>query len=1080
MRISHFAVRFRNSAGTGTSSELLVAGFNGDALVAKTYKGSQPAGTFDYKAMANVKLAGPDGTGVHSVSHGGLYSGKFEAAANGNSKPMVTLGNHDGTAVAASTVASETAKAAWGGLFTANEKTQVQLAHTGGQGLRVSTTAKKLWSTEINHDGVKVELGNHDGQGVKSFTSNLDAQVWNAYFGNAEHSAVRLSHSSGSGIASWSFKGDKWNAIFGHGKPANAMVKMCHKSGTAIQSVTNKGSAYNAVFSNQNSNLVQLAGPKGQGIYSETKIGEDFNTHIINKGTAATVEVKVAGGKGEGIVSTVKKGIGPAGRFEVGERDIEKQSYVEFGLSGGKNIHSYTGNGATEKWNTIIQYGTGVLRSSEVRLGGSTRNGAMYAETQCQAKAADIWNSVFHNTGFGKPTVKTSHSSGQALWAHTEDSAQTFNAKFASGKTQTGAQTSAVEFAHGDGRSIVSHTDGKPNVYNARFSNSKASEVSLAHGGGVAIKSVTKEQGAWNALFENRDKAVVKLAHWDGVALYANNNHKSGSYAAKVESLSAQGPAAASVQLAHPSGMGLWSHTTVNDPKSASAKFTHTKKVEVLVATVDGRAIDTTVNSLLSGDLLRLQAGEIKGETRKYRSVLNLGNPSGSALVSTMNDAPEDTFNSIIEQKKGSDSSKTVSVKIAQGSGQGIRSETLNKKGKTPSGYFSHSGPGNTKVSLASHGEAIISKSEGSDKFNAKFSHGEVTEVKLAGHDGHAIRSTISSGTAWNAIFEDKSKGGKQTTVNMCHTNGVAIKTTSTGTTKFNAEFEHQSKCRVRMSHGSGLAIDSETTFMPSNDMPLPPAPGTPPPPPPPPILPKPPKKEGNATEGLESLLQLAEGNEESKGDPSNPSGAYNARFTHIGRASVHIANGEGTALEARSFNGKGSCALFEKGKGPSFQRITLGHETGLALQAETMIATSFAGRFKQPKADVFIAGPKELIYAHTKKSVTPENKKDSVLTIRNDAQTLLRIRNDGHVVIGQKKGGYLYVSGNAYVEGSLHTTINGKKIDFNKELAKQGTEMSKLREENESMRLMMKEMKEQNEAMAQRMEMLERSLAAR
>jgi len=119
----------------------------------------------------------------------------------------------------------------------------------------------------------------------------------------------------------------------------------------------------------------------------------------------------------------------------------------------------------------------------------------------------------------------------------------------------------------------------------------------------------------------------------------------------------------------------------------------------------------------------------------------------------------------------------------------------------------------------------------------------------------------------------------------------------------------------------------------------------------------------------------------------------------------------------------------------------------------------------------VYLAGADALIYAHTKKAVTPHNAKKFIATFRNNAANIFRVRNDGRVEIGANRKGYLYVSGNAYVAGSLRTIHKGKKVNMMEE-------MDKVKEENTAMKAALTEVKAQNKLLMERMAAMEASFA--
>jgi hypothetical protein len=1059
---SGFNARFRNQG----SSLVLLAKHSGAGIYAKTLKGGDWAGHFDNAGKASIKLAGPDGTGIHSVAKGGRYSAKFEATVKRRAKPTVTLASADGPGVISSTYGPK--HSAWSGIFVANREIKVHLAHTKGQGLYSRSRGKRVWNAAFVHDDVRVRMANHDGQGIKSYTSGGKSKVWNAYFGNRGVSAIRLAHSGGTGLAAWTFRGPKWNAIFGNGKPAKAMVKIGHRSGTAIASVTNKGVAYNALFTNQAKNVVKLAGPGGQGIYSETKKGQTFNMHIVNKATAG-VEVKLAGPKGEGIMVNLSKGTAAAGKFQT-----SKNSFVELGKGGGQGIFSVTGNSYTAKWNSVIQHGVGKKRASKLRLGGE-KGFVLFSKTECQQFAT--WNSAFYNAGQGKPKVKLAHSSGQGLQSVTEGENKVYNAHFANSKR------CSVKLAHAKGRAVHSHSEFV-NAYNARFGNGKASRVYLGHGGGLALKSRSYTAG-WNANFWNQGKSEVKLAHNTGQALYAVNRHASSAFTAKIEAFDKGKKPSVSVNIGHGDGFGVWGHSGTK--KGYGGKFSHATGGSIRLGMSGGRMLESKApkGDAFSGQFI---AGEDRSTKQNYRVTVALGKPSGEGIRSVTASAGASVWNTEI-MRIG-----RARVRMAQGTGQGIKSETF--KGNAPNAMFEYAGQ--SSVALGGKGgEGIRSTSRTGKKYNAWFQHGAATRVQLAGAKGNALRSTTLAGNTWNARFEDKSRSGNKGSLGVVHPDGTVIKALTRGGTRFNAEFKHHKKSRVRLAHGSGLAIDSVTEFKPGNRTPTPPPPGWVPPPPPPVIKPKPIKKKkvknskGKKTKGKSkkgkkkskareeeesgmfdnsNFLEIDASRKKDRGpnrERSKPRGTYNARFTHIGRSSLHVASASGTALEARSLEGPGNAAVFEKGDGPTFQRVILGHKTGMPLMVETNSQKSWVSRFTGSKSTVYLAGASALIYAHTKQGVTPQNAKNYIATFRNSAANVLRMRNDGRVEIGENRKGYLYVSGNAYVAGSLRTIHKGKKINISEQLENVMTE-------NVAMRKSLDDMKTQNAMLMQRLAALE------
>jgi len=1037
-----YNARFRNQK----SSEVLIASQTGNGVVSKTLSGLGWAGSFNYVGKAQVKLAGPDGVGIHSVSQGGLYAAKFEGTkSSGGGKATVTLANNDGSAVEAST-AGDHKTPAWAGRFSANKAAVVSLAHTTGEGLRSMSTGKKLWNSVFKHDGISVKIGNHDGAGIKSYTKSTRHKVWNAYFGNAGRSVVRLAHSSGTGIASWTIEGQKWNAVFGNGKPAKSMVKIGHKSGLAIASVTNSGTNYNAVFSNQRSNTVQLSGPKGQGITSTTTSGVKFNAQFINKAGVAHVNVKLAGPTGEGIVAKVIKGLAPAGRF-----DNNKDSFVELGRTGGQGIYSVTGNDYKAPWNTVIQHGVGTKRGTQVMIGGE--NGfAIHARTRCVlGPKFNTWTGVFDNAAPGNPKVNLAHSGGQAMHSVIGERSKVYNALFSA------SDKSSVEMAHNNGRAINSHTT-VVKAWNARFSNRNATEVLLGHGEGMAIRSITSEQGSWNAHFSNRKKSNVKLAHWDGVAVYANNNHRSGSYAGHFESINAQKKVESFLKMSHPKGYGMWAHSASTKSKTYAAKFTHAKsKLQVLLSTAEGRAMEVTggKGTGFGPSLIKLNAGPIAKADQEYKTELKLGSPSGAAIVSETQNAADTVWNTQISYKN------MAMVKIGHKSGQGINSATF--AGETPNAKFAYKG--HSFVTLGGKdGRAIESKSSTGSKFNAKFSHGSSSRLEVAGYDGVVIKAATVGGTAWNSVFVDETLKGQKSSVKLVHTDGTAFKSETKGGTSFNAQFDHVGVSYVKLAHGSGLAIDSVTHGKPIIKPPSQPArrfskkfrakkekKGN-----------NSKKKKSGKELDEESLMEVAEGDM----SPSSPSGRFNARFATLHRSSVHLAKASGTALEARSIAGGGDLALFEKGDATNFQRVVLGRNDGTPIHASTRSRTRNVAKFVGGRTTVAIGGPM-LLHGVSRVLSTGPAKKKMMVTFKNANMNTFRIRNDGRVIIGEKRKGYLHVSGNAYIEGSLRTIRKGKQVDVT-------GEMEKIREENAEMKETVQAVQRQNEARMARLEAME------
>merc|ERR1712167_102198 len=103
---------------------------------------------------------------------------------------------------------------------------------------------------------------------------------------------------------------------------------------------------------------------------------------------------------------------------------------------------------------------------------------------------------------------------------------------------------------------------------------------------------------------------------------------------------------------------------------------------------------------------------------------------------------------------------------------------------------------------------------------------------------------------------------------------------------------KHKRKSYVRLSHGSGLAIDSVTHHTPQNSIDPPPQLGTKPPTTPPVRVQAPQKrkekrrKQGKteADEATQMLIQVSEGAEQKT---ATSVGSFNARFLHEGRSSL-------------------------------------------------------------------------------------------------------------------------------------------------------------------------------------------------
>jgi hypothetical protein len=801
---------------------------------------------------------------------------------------------------------------------------------------------------------------------------------------------------------------------------------------------------YNSLFSNQNSNLVKVAGPEGQGIYSVSKKGSNFNAQFINRATAF-VHVKLAGPKGEGIVARVSQGTAAAGRFETGKIGKGKRSsgsFVELSKGGGRGILSVTGNGQSSHWNTIIQHGVGKKKATVLRMGGK-KGLAIHSLTEC--RHMQTWNSFFENDGMGKPKVKLAHTSGQGIYSYTSsEQNKVYNAVFKNSKMST------VSLAHANGVGINSYSK-KQNRYNAQFGNMKHSRVYLAHGEGFALLSKVFGN-SWNAKFVNRKVAEVKLANWDGVAMHASNNYRSRSFAGKFESKNRQNRAAALVQLAHPDGKGLWAQTF--DKKGYAAKFSFDKTVQAYLGG-GSRALDVAVRTDAFSS--RFQAGAKKGSAKDYTVAVELSKATGEGIRSVTNGNAKIWNTEIVHRNGGR-------ISLAHGSGQGIRSETRN--GDVANAEFSHSGK--TFVKLGSpDGLALHSTSRSGSKYNAQFMHGQSSSLQVAGPSGQAIHSTTFQGNTWNAKFEDKTKHGAKTSLHVVHTDGTSIKSSTAGGTKFNAEFRHLAKSFVRLSHGSGLAIDSVTHHNPGNRISSPPQLGVKPTLRPPVRVNAPKgksKRRGREFAAEETLIQTTEGAEQGS---TSVRGSYNARFLHEGRSSLQVAHSSGTVIQARSLAGSGSIATFERGDGERSQRVTLGHASGTPLIAETRAERGWATKFSSAKARVYLAGPDALIHADTRQNLNPKNAKRQIAVFRNAAINVLQLRNDGRVQIGEKRKGYLHVSGNARIDGSLHTIHKGRSVNVAEAL-------ERVASENVELKRMVQEMAQQNAMLHQRLSMLE------
>ena len=355
-------------------------------------------------------------------------------------------------------------------------------------------------------------------------------------------------------------------------------------------------------------------------------------------------------------------------------------------------------------------------------------------------------------------------------------------------------------------------------------------------------------------------------------------------------------------------------------------------------------------------------------------------------------------------------------------------------------------------------GEGLKSLSTSGDVYNAHFTHTEKSHLQVAGFDGNVIKST-SKGNTWNAIFEDASPKGMKASVNLIHPeHGTAIKAVTKDGTAFNTELSHQSKSSVNLVHGSGLAIDSTSEYLPNNKIEIPGLTTA---------APTPAPAKSSLLDTSEELLQTREKAGSVSQSVSQPFGRFNARFITKTRSSAHVAKDDGTALELRTLNGNGPTMSVERGMtDATYQRVLIGQAAGAAIQGYTAGTQQYAAEFKGTESTVSFSKGKALIYAHSEQNPTDATKNVPLVSIRNNEQTILEVKNSGIVNVGENGNGNLFVSGNAKVQGSLHTVHAGETINLAEEIVR-------LRKQNEEMREMMLAMKAQNEAVMARMEAL-------
>lgn len=556
------------------------------------------------------------------------------------------------------------------------------------------------------------------------------------------------------------------------------------------------------------------------------------------------------------------------------------------------------------------------------------------------------------------------------------------------------------------------------------------------------------------------------MGHHDGTAVFAQNTIHASNFAGKVESKNGGGlEPFTSVHMAHPNGAALVSTTQSDAKDSFAGKFIHgSSKTEVVVADWYGRAFDierTGDLSRLDKELIRLRAGAIKGPTKDFKSHLELGSVTGEAIKSVSRGTDRLLWNTKIAHM-----GEECTVNLAQGTGLGISStSTSTAASSSPhNAEFIYTNAANVKIGFKT-GEGLKSLSTSGDVYNAHFTHSEKSHLQVAGFDGNVIRST-SKGNTWNAIFEDVSARGMKTAVSLVHPeHGTAIHAVTKSGTAFNTELSHQSKSSVNLVHGSGLAIDSASEYVPNNKIETPGVTTAAPTPAPAPSM-------------LDTSEELLQTEEENVGQSvSQPLGRFNARFLTKTRSSAHVAKDDGTALELRTLapHGRGPTMSVERGAtDATYQRVLLGQAYGAAIQGYTAGTQQYTAEFKGTESTVSIAKGSTLIDAHSNQSPTDMTKTKPLVSIKNNVQTILTVQNSGRVIVGDKLNrGSLYVSGNARVQGSLHTVHAGETMNLAEEIVR-------LRKQNEEMREMMLAMKAQNEAALARMSSMEDALAAR
>ena len=343
-----------------------LAGSGGAGISAKSTAGStQWSGHFSHSKKAEVRIGGPDGTGIYSSALDAGYSGVFESEspdADAQSNVRVSLANRTGVGVVSETIKAE--PTIFNSKFSYRNKAEVKLCRANGMAIHATT----LEGTDPNaifafKGRAQVTVSKPDGQGldVISYAGTTSA----ARFQHSKSTRVLVGGSQGNAILSVSESGKTWNSVFATMHGMKPKVQIAHADGRGIHSTTSGGEVSNAAFEYEKKSSIQLADHTGMALRSVTPYHATRATQVSEQQAIAGVynaefehtgraSVKVGHSSGLAIDAKSLSGEGWVAQFTNG-----KHSLLKIGDAKGTALHAISKG---KEWNSVFESPAGVVR----------------------------------------------------------------------------------------------------------------------------------------------------------------------------------------------------------------------------------------------------------------------------------------------------------------------------------------------------------------------------------------------------------------------------------------------------------------------------------------------------------------------------------------------------------------------------------------------------------------------------------------------------------------------------------------------------------------------------------------------